>query len=201
MYGVWERNYDVLGNMSDAVILTTQELAIKSGISLDSLDQECSDSDLLALSEFCDPWEIVGRHLQLTDPEISIIDSDHKTTEQKRLASLKKWKGNKAFGATFKAFIDALLACKGVQKAHQVCEYRARQIDQCVTGRGGVTGSSSETNSAVHSERSSDLNHEWLSQAQTGPRLATNESERGYKNLSDRTTLLASRLTQSCEHL
>ena len=140
---------------------TAQELAIKSGIRLDILEQECSDSDLLALSEFCDPWEIIGRHLQLTDPQISVIGSDHRTTEEKRLASLRKWKENEAFGATFKVFIDALLACKYVQRARQVYEYRARQVDNRVTV---TAGASAETSLSEHS---SDLNHEQLTHVQT----------------------------------
>ena len=52
--------------MSEAVAeVTAQELATKTGINLNILEQECSDDDLLALSELCETWEIIGRHLQL----------------------------------------------------------------------------------------------------------------------------------------
>ena len=166
--------------MSETVT-TTEELAIKSGISLDILEQECSDSDLLALSEFCDPWEIIGRHLQLTDPQISVIGSDHRTTEEKRLASLRKWKENEAFGATFKVFTDALLACKYVRRAREVCEYRAGQLDNRVT----VTGASAVTGLSEHS---SDRSHEQL---QT--RQIIDKSKSGMASRY--------RLIHSCKHL
>ena len=166
--------------MSAAVnlpMLTIEDVATKTGVNLERLEQECSDSDLLALSELCDPWELIGQHLQLTDPQIRAIDSDHKTTEEKRLASLQKWKENKAFGATFKVFVDALLVCKFAQKARKVCEYRAKQVDS-------VT---------VHLEQSaSDLHHKQVSQLQT--RETDDESSSGRdEKLSDQVIDVASR--------
>ena len=173
-------------------MLTIEDVASKTGINLERLEQECSDSDLLYLSEFCDPWKLIGQHLQLTDPQIRAIDSDHKTTEEKRLASLRKWKENKAFGATFKVFVDALLACKFARKARKVCEYRLKQGDSCVSGGAAFSGNS-ETTSSVHSEQSaSDLHHEQVPQLQT--RQANDESSGGrYEKLSDQVIDVASR--------
>lgn len=168
--------------MSEAVAeVTAQELATKTGINLNILEQECSDDDLLALSELCETWEIIGRHLQLTDPQIRAIDSDHRTTEEKRLASLRKWKESKAFGATFKVFVDALLGCKYVQTARQVCEYRARQVDNRVTVASGSVEAGFSSSERTHDEQ--------LSQVQT--RQATNDSKSG---MASRYKLLL------CEH-
>ena len=171
--------------------MTTQELATKSGINLDILEQECSDSDLLALSDFCHPWELTARHLLLTDPQISDIDSECRTTEEKRLASLKKWKETKAFGATFRVFVDALIACKCVQKAREVCEYlRTKHVNNpAIVSQGSeVTFRSPETDPSVHSQQSSGQNHEQISQLRTAKEKLHSDQTSRYR-------------FYSCEHL
>ena len=106
----------------------------------------------------------------ITDLQIRAIDSDHRTTEEKRLASLRQWKESKAFGATFKVFVDALLGCKYVQTVRQVCEYRARQVNNHVTAASG---------SVEAGFSSSERTHEQLSLSQVQTRQAANDSKGG----------------------
>ena len=141
--------------------MTTRELATKCNISLRNLEQECSDNDILALAEFCDPWEFVGSHLKLTEAQISAIQSDNKTTEERRLASLRKWKETQSYRATFKAYVDALIECKFVEKARKVCEYRAKQVNDLAIVSQEAVFNSSETDPS----ESSDQNHDHEQQA------------------------------------
>ena len=100
-------------------------LVTKAGVRY--LDQECSSGDLLNLSGFCDPWELVGRHLRLQSHEISGIDEDNKNAELKRLGVLQKWKEKLAFKATYRVLVAALVSCGKADQAYKVCEFLARK--------------------------------------------------------------------------
>ena len=104
---------------------TVDELVAKTGVR--NLDQECSREDLLELSNFCDPWKLVGKHLQLTTPEINAIDEENKSVDMKRLKVLEKWKESRAFMATYRVLVKALLACKKAQQAEEVCRILAKK--------------------------------------------------------------------------
>ena len=92
-----------------------------------NIDQECSDHDLLALSEFCIDWELIGQHLKLTKAQLTAIDADKKSTELKRLAVLHRWKELYAFKATYRALVSTLISCKRVDAALKVCKFLARK--------------------------------------------------------------------------
>ena len=104
---------------------TPEELAVQAGVR--NINQECSENDLLALSQFCDPWELVGQYLELTRAQISAIDADNRSTDMKRLGVLQKWKETFAFKATYRVFVAALLACGKTQQALDVCKILAQK--------------------------------------------------------------------------
>ena len=53
--------------------IDVRDLAYRAGISLQDLEEECHDHHLLDFAELCDPWELVGYHLKLTQPQINAI--------------------------------------------------------------------------------------------------------------------------------
>ena len=42
------------------------------------MEMVCSRNDLLALLKFCDPWDLIGQHLELEQSQISAIGDDNK---------------------------------------------------------------------------------------------------------------------------
>ena len=59
-------------------IVTIDELVVQAGIQEINLDQQCHNDDFLSLYELCDPWELIGQHLKLTQSQISAVDGDNK---------------------------------------------------------------------------------------------------------------------------
>ena len=105
--------------------LTLEDLIAQFGVK--NIDKKCSDEDILAFGDFCDPWEEVGRFLGLSAADISAIAEDHRTTSLRRLGVLQKWKSRFAFKATYRALITALLKCKKADQACQVCQILAQR--------------------------------------------------------------------------
>ena len=107
--------------------ITIDELVVQAGIEEIILDQQCHDDDFLSLYELCDPWELIGQHLKLTRSQISAVDGDNKTTDQKRLGLLQKWKETFAHKATYRVLVAALLACGKAEPALEVCKTLAQE--------------------------------------------------------------------------
>lgn len=107
--------------------ITIDELVAQAGIEEITLDQQCHDDDFLSLYEFCDPWELIGQHLKLTRSQISAVDGDNKTTDQKRLGLLQKWKDVFAHKATYRVLASALIACGKAEQALEVCKTLAQE--------------------------------------------------------------------------
>lgn len=91
------------------------------------INRECGSDDILSLARFCDPWQLVGRHLGLDSAQITAIDSDNRSTDLKRLGVLQKWKETFVFKATYRVLVEALIDCGKVQQASEVCQYLARK--------------------------------------------------------------------------
>ena len=107
--------------------ITIDELAAQAGIKDINLDQQCFNDDLLLLYNLCDPWELIGQHLKLTHPQISAVDGDNKTIDEKRLGVLQKWKETFAHKATYRVLLTALLACGKAEQALEVCKILAQE--------------------------------------------------------------------------
>ena len=108
-------------------IVTIDELVVQAGTQEINLDQQCHNNDFLSLYELCDPWELIGQHLKLTQSQISAVDGDNKTTDQKRLGLLQKWKEIFAHKATYRVLVTALLACGKAEQALEVCKTLAQE--------------------------------------------------------------------------
>ena len=105
--------------------LTLKDLIAKSGVK--NVDRECTNEDILAFGDFCDPWMEVGLYLGLDSAELSAIDEDNRTVSLKRLGTLQKWKSRLAFKATYRELITALLKCGKTDQALKVCQILAQK--------------------------------------------------------------------------
>ena len=105
--------------------LTLEDLIAKSGVK--NVNRECTDGDILAFGDFCDPWRQVGMYLGLDSAELSAIDEDNRTVSLKRLGTFQKWKSKFAFNATYRVLITALLKCGKADQALKVCQILAQK--------------------------------------------------------------------------
>ena len=76
---------------------------------------------LVKLAGFCVDWQLIGRYLELSDADISAIDGNHRTVEEKRAGMLCKWK-EKSLTVTYLELIEALLAYGKTQDAVEACK-------------------------------------------------------------------------------
>ena len=80
-----------------------------------TLSNECSQTILCNLSKFCVDWKLIGKCLGLTEAEITAVDGDNRTVEEKRVGMLKKWKGKFAYRATYHMLIESLFSWGSLQ--------------------------------------------------------------------------------------
>lgn len=109
--------------------ITLQDILDEAKITEEILKVPCPEESLPDLADFCEPWYIVGPRLKLTQAEIDGIDEDCKTSEEKRLKVLQKWKEAYSFKATFGVFVNALIDCRKAEKVLGVCRYlKSKQL-------------------------------------------------------------------------
>ena len=66
-------------------------------------------------------WQLTGFHLELTKSEITAVDGDCRSIDEKRIGMLVRWKEKFAFKATYRVFIEALLSCGKASDAVDAC--------------------------------------------------------------------------------
>ena len=108
--------------ITSEITFSVEDVAAKAGIGLGVLSRECSQDVLLKLANFCSNWKLIGRHLRLEEREITAVDEDHNTMDERRFAMLVKWRDKFAFRATYDVFIKALLAAGKTQDALEACK-------------------------------------------------------------------------------
>ena len=92
----------------------------KVGISVDLLDQRCSDEHLNGISLFLD-WQNIAPHLGLSERDIKDIKSDERTEPERRRKALLKWKMKYSYKATLKSLVMILLTVGNADNAESVC--------------------------------------------------------------------------------
>ena len=97
------------------------ELVQETGISEESLDQQCNDRDLNDIASLCDDWELIAHHIGLTEYQISAIKEEFRTPELRRIKFLQKWKQSRT-NSTYKMIVNTFLRCEKARQAKKVCE-------------------------------------------------------------------------------
>ena len=101
---------------------TLEELVREVGISVDLLDQRCSNEHLKSISLFLD-WRDIAPHLGLSERDIEDIEADTRTESGRRLKALQKWKKKYSYKATLKSLVVVLLKIESGDDAEKVCRY------------------------------------------------------------------------------
>ena len=99
---------------------TLEELVKKVRISLDLLDQKCSDEHLKSISLFLD-WRRVAPHLGLTERDTEDVEFEKKTESERRLRVLQMWKNKYGYKATLRSITVVLLTVGNADDAERVC--------------------------------------------------------------------------------
>ena len=81
---------------------------------------------LLKLAKHCVDWRLIGLYLDLIKSDITAVDEDYRTTDEKRAGMLERWKEKFAFKAKYGVLIEALLACGKTQDAVDACKTIAK---------------------------------------------------------------------------
>ena len=81
---------------------------------------------LINLSQHCVDWTLIGFYLDLTRADIAAVNGDYQTVDEKRAGMLERWKEKFAFKATYRAFVEALLACGKAEDAMDACKTIAK---------------------------------------------------------------------------
>ena len=102
--------------------VTLSDLVERFKLVDERLDKPCTAGHLASIALCLTTWEIVSTHLGLDPPEIEAIESDAKSTEEKRQKMLQKWGDKFAHKATYRRLIMAFLKIKNAELATKVCQ-------------------------------------------------------------------------------
>ena len=108
---------------------TLEELVKEVDISVDLLDQRCSDEHINGISLFLD-WRNVAPHLGLSERDIEDIKSDERTEPERRRKALLKWKTKYGYRATLKSLVVVLLTVGNADNAEDVCRLLKSQAQK-----------------------------------------------------------------------
>lgn len=88
----------------------------------DTLERECSEQELLDVSDFIS-WDVVGPRLpRITLQDMEDLSLDKYNQDQKRQKLLKLWNERNGSCATFHVLITAMLKAKKRNEAEKVCK-------------------------------------------------------------------------------
>ena len=106
------------------ISISLHDVLVQAGLRcIDILKQQYSRQLLLGLAnDCCVDWRQIALHLELTEADIAAIDNDNRTTDEKRIGMLVRWREKFVFKATYKVFVEALLACRRTSDAITACK-------------------------------------------------------------------------------
>ena len=122
LYTVTDIQSQISEGIGSQTRLSVEEAANRAGVGLDILSKECSDAVSHDLADFCIKWKLIGGRVGLTEADLSAVDGNNGTVEEKRVGMLKKWKSKFAFRATYRALMEALLAEGRCAEAIEACK-------------------------------------------------------------------------------
>ena len=119
--------------MSDRQQIGVSDLVKQAEISLDSLNRDCTDSDLRQFANLCDDtWELTALDIGLSDSQITAIKEDNGRAEVRRTKFLLKWKET-TLRHTYRTLVDAFLKREKTQQALTICK-AVKALSHSTTG-------------------------------------------------------------------
>ena len=103
------------------VLKSALEIAGRVGLRLETLDTPVTESAFLSLAIFVDPWRLVFHDL-LAPTDISDVDTENRSEQEKRVACLRKWKSRNGAEATYRVIVQSVVNCGHVDKAEAICK-------------------------------------------------------------------------------
>ena len=129
--------------------MNVEELALRCGIQVSSLDEEVSSEYCIEISGHLSHWKLIAPNVGLTDDEVAAIDA--KPAIEKRASFLETWKQKFATKATYRALIESLLGIKRVEDARGVCwVLKGGSVASCFGGGGGGGGAGAWFTGQLH---------------------------------------------------
>ena len=98
--------------------ITLEELLKEVGVCPEKLNECISDDHLLKIALFLISWRTVAPYLDL---EPDAIEPEGKSEQEKRLKTLKMWKGKFGFRATYRKLVEVLLSLTMADIAEKIC--------------------------------------------------------------------------------
>ena len=117
----------------ESSIVTPDDIAVKVGLRAELLALSCEENCFLSLSDFVDPWRLVFSDL-FSSLDLKDIDTENSgvSEQEKRVASLRKWKSRYGAEATYRVIVQSTLKCGKVDNAEGIC----RQLLQASKQKG-----------------------------------------------------------------
>ena len=101
--------------------ISAEEVANGVGLAADELSKPCDGSiNIPSLADCFSQWKVIFGSL-LSDLDLSDIDRENPTEEEKRIGALRKWKARNGCEATYKVLVDALLNRGERYQAENLC--------------------------------------------------------------------------------
>ena len=103
------------------------EIAGRVGLRPGTLDTPVKESAFLSLANFVDPWRLVFFDL-LAPTDISDVDAENRSEQEKRVACLRKWKSRNGAEATYRVIVQSVVKCGHVDSAEAICKQLLAQL-------------------------------------------------------------------------
>ena len=112
-------------------IMECEDIAAKVGLRAELLDLSCEENCFVSLSDFVDPWRLVFADL-LSSLDLKDIDTENRgaSEQEKRVASLRKWKSRNGADATYRVIIQSAIKCGHVDNAEAICRQLLNQASK-----------------------------------------------------------------------
>ena len=107
----------------------TDNIMKQFGLTEEELNIEVSDVHIDEISRrFCKLWRSLYSHLNLDETVCSDADRNNNTEVEKKIAFFKEWKQQKAYDATYKNLVYALVMINCNKDASAVCQMLAESL-------------------------------------------------------------------------
>ena len=108
-------------------LISAEDIANEIGLAADELSKPCDGRIIPSLADCFSQWRVIFGSL-LRELDLSDVDRNKPTEEEKRLAALHKWKDRNGCEATYKVLVDALLNRGERYQAENLCKILAKYL-------------------------------------------------------------------------
>ena len=100
--------------------VSAEDVANEIGLAADELSKPCDNNIIPSLADCFSQWRVIFGSL-LSELDLDDIDRNKPTEEEKRIATLRKWKDRNGSKATYEVLVDALLNRGERYQAENLC--------------------------------------------------------------------------------